>query len=158
MLAQIQTSDEATRASEERFRQLAENIREVFWLTNPDKTEMLYISPAYEKIWRRPCGPLYAAPTTWMDAIHPEDRDRVRQAAATKQTDGSYDEEYRIVCPDGSTRWIRDRAFPISDYEGNVYRIAGLPRTSRSANGCSIKFLKSATANNAASGRTCTTA
>src|SRR6267154_153783 len=103
-----------------------ENITEVFWLTDPSKSEMLYISPAYEKIWGRSCQALYASPRDWIDAIHPEDRQRVLEAAVAKQARGDYDEEYRIVRPDGSIRWIRDRAFPVPDPEGRPYRIAGV--------------------------------
>lgn len=118
---------EATlKESEATFRQLVERIREVFWMTNPDKTHMLYISPGYEEIWGRTCESLYAAPQSWMDAIHPEDRDRVRKAALTKQIDGRYDEKYRIIRPNGSIRWIWDRAFPIRDASGAVCRIAGI--------------------------------
>jgi diguanylate cyclase (GGDEF)-like protein/PAS domain S-box-containing protein len=119
-------TQEALAKSEQRFRQLAENIKEVFWLTDPSKNEMLYISPAYEEIWGRSCQDLYALPRTWLDAIHPEDRQRVLEAAIAKQARGDYDEEYRIVRPDGSIRWIRDRAFPVSDSEGRAYRIAGV--------------------------------
>jgi PAS domain S-box-containing protein len=61
-----------------------------------------------------------------MESIHPDDRPRVREAALTKQIPGLYDETYRIILPDGSIRWIRDRAFPILNHEGRVYRIAGL--------------------------------
>jgi signal transduction histidine kinase len=61
-----------------------------------------------------------------MDSVHPEDRERIRQAAHTKQITGQYDEQYRIVCPDGSLRWIHDRAFPIRDDNGEVCRIAGI--------------------------------
>ncbi|HKB74606.1 MAG TPA: EAL domain-containing protein, partial [Burkholderiales bacterium] len=117
---------EALAESEFRFRQLTENITEVFWLTDPFKSEMLYISPAYEKIWGRSCQALYASPRDWVEAIHPEDRQRVLEAAIAKQARGDYDEEYRIVRPDGSTRWIRDRAFPVPDPEGRTYRIAGV--------------------------------
>jgi len=117
--------EQALRDSEERFRQVAENINEVFWMTNSDKTEMLYISPGYEAIWGRTCASLYAAPESWLDAIHPDDRGRVRQAAIV-QTQGTYAEEYRVVRPDGSIRWVRDRAFPIRDASGQVYRIAGI--------------------------------
>jgi PAS domain S-box-containing protein len=118
--------EEQLRQSEERFRQLAESITEVFWMTNPDKQQMLYVSPTYEKIWGRPCETLYEAPTTWLDVIHPDDRDRVEKSASTQQILGSYDEEFRIIRPDGSVRWIRDRAFPINDEMGRVYRITGL--------------------------------
>jgi diguanylate cyclase (GGDEF)-like protein/PAS domain S-box-containing protein len=112
--------------SEFRFRQLTENITEVFWLTDPSKNEMLYISPAYEKIWGRSCAALHTSPREWLDAIHPEDRQRVLEAAVAKQARGDYDEEYRIVRPDGSIRWIRDQAFPVPDPEGRAYRIAGV--------------------------------
>jgi PAS domain S-box-containing protein len=86
----------------------------------------LYVSPAYEEIWGRSCASLYASPQSWLDAIHPEDRERVRTASLTKQAAGDYCEEYRIIRPDGTVRWIRDRAFPVRDHAGNVYRLAGL--------------------------------
>ena len=119
-------SEEALRESEERFRQLVEIIREVFWLTNPEKAELLYVSPGYETIWGRSCESLYASPQTWLDAIHPDDRGRIIDAATNKQQLGEYDEEYRIIRTDGSVRWIRDRAFPVKDEAGKVYRIAGI--------------------------------
>ena len=117
--------EEKLRASEERFRQLAENINEVFWMTNVDKSQMIYISPAYENIWGRSPASLYESPRSWLDAIAPEDRLRII-ASALRQREGSYDEQYRIVRPDGSYRWIRDRAFPIHDQAGVIYRIAGI--------------------------------
>ena len=114
------------RDSEERFRQLTENIREVFWLTTPDKNHVLYISPAYETVWGRSCESLSANPRSWLDAIHPEDRERVLRAALTDQESGCYAVEYRILRPNGAERWILDRAFPVRDAGGNVYRIAGV--------------------------------
>jgi len=114
------------RASEERFRQLAENIDEVFWMTTPEKNQMLYVSPSYEKIWGRSCQSLYNEAKSWTEAIHPEDRDHILKAAITRQANASYDETFRIVKPDGSVRWIRDRAFPVEDASGKVYRIAGI--------------------------------
>lgn len=125
-LSRLKQAEESLRESQERFRQLAENIREVFWLTDPVKNQMIYISPGYEQVWGRTCQSLYASPRSWLEAIHPDDRERVLEAALTKQVRGQYDEEYRIVRPDGSIRWIRDRAFPIRDHGGMIYRIAGL--------------------------------
>src|SRR5207244_3968875 len=78
------------------------------------------------EIWGRPGESLYASPRNWVEAIHPEDRTRVLEAALTKQISGEYDEVYRIVRPDGSIRWIQDRASPIRDDTGKVYRIAGI--------------------------------
>ncbi|HWA09300.1 MAG TPA: PAS domain S-box protein [Opitutaceae bacterium] len=115
----------ALRESEERFRQAVENIREVFWMTDPAKNAMLYVSPAYEKIWGRTCRSLYDNPRMWLEAIHPEDRARVLAAATERQARGDYDETYRILRPDGSLRWIRDRAYPIENESGRVYRIVG---------------------------------
>jgi PAS domain S-box-containing protein len=119
-------AEEELRASEDRFRQIAENIREVFWLTDTAKGEIIYVSPAYEAIWGRTTSSLRLRPRQWMEAIHPDDRDRIIHAAATKQRIGEYDEEYRIVRPDGSERWIHDRAFPVHDAAGHVVRIAGV--------------------------------
>ena len=130
LAAMEEAATEALRVSEERFRQLAENIEEVFWMTDPSKTTMIYVSPAYETIWGRSCQSLYASPRTWIDAIHPDDRERVaeaaaRQAADVRQQPGAYDQIYRIVRPDGTIRWVRDRAFPVRDTSGAVHRIVG---------------------------------
>jgi two-component system, cell cycle sensor histidine kinase and response regulator CckA len=119
-------ASEALRESEGRFRQLAESVDDVFWLTTPEKDRVLYVSPAYERIWGRSCADLYAKPRTWLEAIHAEDRPRVLAAALAKQATGAYDEEYRILDAQGRVRWIRDRAFPVRDEAGRVYRIAGV--------------------------------
>ena len=119
-------AEEAVRTSEERFRQIAESITEVFWLTTLDKREIVYLSPAYEIVWGRKVEDVYASPGSWAEAIHPDDRDRVSHAALTKQATGEYDEEYRILRPDGTVRWIRDRAFPVHNAEEQVVRVAGV--------------------------------
>jgi len=111
---------------EERFRQLAEHIQEVFWLSDPSKNQMFYISPGYEKIWGRSCASLYESPRNWMESIHPDDRARIMEAAQTDQVKGDYEVEYRIIRPDGTIRLIRDRAFPIKNESGEIYRIAGI--------------------------------
>jgi diguanylate cyclase (GGDEF)-like protein/PAS domain S-box-containing protein len=121
-----QRTEAQLRESEERFRQLAENITEVFWMSNPEMSEVLYISPGYEKIWGRTCHGLYEHPAAWLDAIHPDDQERVMKAAASGHLLGVFDEEYRIIRPDGSVRWIRDRAFPINDASGEVCRVTGI--------------------------------
>lgn len=114
----------ARQESEQRFRQLAETIEEVFWLAGIDH-QPLYISPAYEEIWGHKLEEVYQDPFQWFQAIHPEDKDYV-ESELPKQLLGEYEAEYRIIRPDGEIRWIRDRAFPIRNDEGEVYRIAGI--------------------------------
>jgi PAS domain S-box-containing protein len=111
--------------SESRFRQFAENIDQILWMTDEPKSRMEYISPAYERIWGRSCESLYAEPASWLEAILPEDRERVL-AALERQKNGLYDVEFRIRRPDGEVRWISDRAFPVKDAEGRIIRMAGV--------------------------------
>jgi PAS domain S-box-containing protein len=111
--------------SEQKFRQFAENIHEVLWMTNVDASEMLYLSPAYEQIWGRSCESLYANPKSFLEAIHPEDKQRVIANFKHSAT-GTFDIEYRIVRPDGSVCWIQDRGFPIRNESGEIYRRAGI--------------------------------
>jgi PAS domain S-box-containing protein len=120
-------AERALSESEQRFRQLSENIQEVFWMTNGDGDEILYVSPAYEKVWGRKLADLYADPGAWEAAIQPLDRERVKAVfTPEKLMRGEYDIEYRITRPDGSMRWIRDRGFPVRDEDGRFYRIAGI--------------------------------
>lgn len=119
-------AEEEALEREERFRQIAENIREVFWLNDPINGRILYVSPAYETVWGRRCEAIYENPGDWLDAIHPKDQGRVREAFAIQQQGGQYSVEYRVVRPDDSIRWILDRGFPIFDEAGRVYRVAGV--------------------------------
>jgi two-component system cell cycle sensor histidine kinase/response regulator CckA len=125
-IRQIEEADEALHESEERFRQITENISEVFFLTNAPNTELIYVSPAYDAIWGRPSAAVLASAEAWIDAVHPEDRDRIRSALAVKVPLGEFDEEYRIVRPDSTERWIRARAFPVRDANGTIVRHAGV--------------------------------
>jgi PAS domain S-box-containing protein len=120
-------AEDALRESEVRFRQLAENIREVFWLRSGDGRELIYVSPAYEKIWQRSCASLYERPASLIEAIHPDDRQFVQEAFASALAEKrEFDKEYRILRPDDSIRWIRDRGFPVHDAHGGIHRIAGI--------------------------------
>ncbi len=121
------SAEQALRESEERFRQLAENIVEsVFWMSDPIARQFLYVSPAYERIWGRSCESLYADFREWLEAIHPQHRQRVQTSFFDRALAGNYDEEYQIIRPDGSLRWIRDRGFPIEDNAGEPYRVVGI--------------------------------
>ncbi|MGK7929278.1 MAG: PAS domain S-box protein [Spirulina sp.] len=130
-IADRQQIEKSLRESEAKFRQLSEHIQEVFWLTRyntelQEFAEIEYISPAFITIWGRNCESLYENPWEWSAAIHPDDRHRVEAAFIEKAARGDFDEEYRILRPDGTIRWIRDRGFPVYDEKGRVYRVAGI--------------------------------
>jgi diguanylate cyclase (GGDEF)-like protein/PAS domain S-box-containing protein len=123
--AEKEKAEGALREAEAKFRQIAENISGVFWLIDFPKREVLYISPGYERIWGRSCERLHVFPRDWIEDVHPGDRPRLMRAFG-KQLSGDYAEEYRIVRPDGSVRWIFDRAFPVPEKDGVTSRIAGI--------------------------------
>ena len=120
-------AEAASRDSEEKFRQLAENISDVFWVTSTDFQQIIYISPAYEKIWGQPASGLFTNPHQWLEAILPEDRARVMaEFAPVLNNLNCASTEYRIRRPDGQIRWIHDRGFQVRDAAGNFIRIAGI--------------------------------
>ncbi len=119
-------AEEELQTSERRFRQLAENINEVFWVFDPNKPEMLYVSPAYEETWGRTCKSLYERPDSFLETVHPDDREKIIESNKRQQSGMRSKDDYRIVRPDGSVRWIQDRAFPIKDETGKVIRIVGI--------------------------------
>jgi PAS domain S-box-containing protein len=113
--------------SEERFRQLADNIDTVFFMYDPQFTETIYINPAYEKMWGRPLASIYEDPRSFLENIHPDDRSNIAQKIESYvRGEGFGSKEYRIIRPDGRLRWIRDRVLPIRDETGTIYRITGL--------------------------------
>jgi diguanylate cyclase (GGDEF)-like protein/PAS domain S-box-containing protein len=143
-IAERNRATEEQRESDLRFRQLAENIDDAFWICTADYRKILYLSPAFEQIWGRSREEMYASPITWPRMVHPEDRAAVYGELMRRAGDIlPYSLEYRIVRPDGSFRWIADRAFPIRDAAGHSYRVAGVARdiTERHAQHDTIKRL-----------------
>ncbi|HBL12561.1 MAG TPA: hypothetical protein DD379_14380, partial [Cyanobacteria bacterium UBA11162] len=112
------------RESEEKFRQLVEKIREVFFVRTVDK--VLYISPAYEQIWGHSCESLYQNPNSWLERVHPDDCDRVVQAIEQQLEGKDCNQEYRIIRPDSTIRWIWERSFMITNESGEFYRTVGI--------------------------------
>lgn len=118
-------AEAALRASEERFRQLAENVNQVFWIGTPALDQVLYVNPAYERIWGQSCDSLYARPTSLFATIVPEDRERVL-ALHNAEYHRGYSIEFQIQRNDGQRRWILTRTFPVMNDFGMVYRIAAI--------------------------------
>jgi PAS domain S-box-containing protein len=122
-------AEEELRASEERFRQIAENLQEVLFLATPGSGETIYVNPAYDQVWGRPREGLYEQPYSWIEAIHPEDRERILGARARNMLgESEFSEEFRIIRPDRSIAWVWAHTFFIRDEAGRVYRIAGIAR------------------------------
>jgi PAS domain S-box-containing protein len=112
--------------AEERFRNLATNIQEAFWVSDPRTSTLLYINPAFERIWGLTRAALYKNARLWLEAIVPEDRKRVGSSYAEHAARGTYDETYRITRPDGAVRWIRDRGWPVHDENDQFEYVVGI--------------------------------
>jgi PAS domain S-box-containing protein len=111
--------------SEELFRQMTETVDEVFWATSADGSKLLYLSPAYERIFGVTV-PQQDRRATISDAISEQDRASLLQAFARVRADGeSAEVVHTVTRPDGITRWVRTRGFPVSNESGKVYRIVG---------------------------------
>jgi two-component system cell cycle sensor histidine kinase/response regulator CckA len=115
------------REREERFRQIAENIKEVFFVMDAAYQQTLYISPAYEQIWGRTCRSLYENPRSFLEPLSADDRGRlIAMISQTQQGEQPADIEFRVVRPDGEVRWVLTNAAPIRNERGEVYRITGV--------------------------------
>ena len=125
-ITESKRAEEKVRASEERFRQLADNIHEVFFALEPEPLRMAYLSPAYEEIWGRSRQEAYERPAAWIEAVHPEDREGVASFYARCMQGIQSEMSYRIVRPDGSVRWIEARSFPVRDTNGKFIRAVGI--------------------------------
>jgi len=112
--------------AEERFRAMAENIRDVFWICTVGAEKVLYVSPAYEGIWGRPPDALFKAPGAWEDSLLPEDRPAFAAAREGLAAGVPYELEYRIRRPDSSVRWIHDRGFPVKSGAPGPARTVGV--------------------------------
>jgi PAS domain S-box-containing protein len=125
-LLRVRHAENALRESEERFRQMAENIEDVFWMLDPASDELLYVSPSYHRLWGRDAVTPKAGARHWSDAVHPDDEVRIAAAYRALLIDGTFEEEYQIVRPDGRVRWVSERGFPVRDAHGLIYRLAGI--------------------------------
>jgi len=118
-------TEASLRESEERFRQLADNIQEAFWLYDLAEARMVYASPAWGRVYGRVLANLSSAAEARLSAIHPDDRERVRSAFERDAPRRPLGQAFRVA--DGArTRWVEERTFPVLDRSGNPYRVAGL--------------------------------
>jgi len=117
---------ERLRESEQRLLQIATSLREAVWLRDVKTLELLYISPAYETLWGRPVAGFYENPAAFLEAVHPDDQPRILQAVDAQRGGRPFNEEYRIVRPDGTVRWVWGRTFPVLDEAGELCRVTAV--------------------------------
>jgi PAS domain S-box-containing protein len=107
------------------FREMSEHIQEIFWILDLRTKKATFVNPAYETITGRSCESLIDEPSSYEQAIHPEDRSRVLTKLAAAAQSGHIDERFRIVRPDGEVRWVWVHGFPRKDVSGNIIRLGG---------------------------------
>jgi PAS domain S-box-containing protein len=117
---------DALHEREEKFHQVADNIQEIFWMVDAASKQAIYVNPAFERITGRTVASLVDAPLSYREIIHPDDRLRVLHQLSEAATTGKLDEEFRIVRPDGTIRWVEAHGFPVRNAEGSIYRLAGV--------------------------------
>src|SRR5512143_933883 len=106
------------------FRHMAETVQEVFWLSTPDLKTLLYANPAFERVWGQPREAALQPPAAIVNAAHPDDFSRVfKEILSVRET--PRDIEYRIVRPDGTIRWVRNRVHAVCDEQGRIVMLAG---------------------------------
>ena len=125
-ITQRKLSELKLKESEEKFKELASNLGEVIWVRQDE--QLIYINPAYEKVWGKTCQSLYDNPHSFIDSIHPDDKERIVQVYLSENytSKGLFDEQFKIINPDGTIRWIWARTFPICDENGKIIRRVGI--------------------------------
>jgi PAS domain S-box-containing protein len=124
-IEQLKIQGAILKEREERFQQMADNIQEIFWTMEPDTKKVTYASPAFEQICELPLDSLYSNPISYLELIHPEDRQRVFAGLETLKRTNHFDEEFRIICPSSAIKWLRGIGFVAKDSEGNVETLLG---------------------------------
>lgn len=128
-LTEKRRTEQAAREANERFALFSEAIDDVLWTIDLDPLRVVYLNPAFERVWGVPRAVVYADPEAWLSAIHPEDRERVTAASRVWSSSGAPRErriDYRIRRADGQVRWIQDTAVRLDDAQGRPYRVVGI--------------------------------
>jgi two-component system, cell cycle sensor histidine kinase and response regulator CckA len=125
-ISERKATEKERRSSEERFREMAERIDDVFYIASLDTGNWSYVSPAFERIWGHPLAELYARPALWAEAIMADDQARVLAARGQLSQGKEFRIEYRVLRPDGEQRWIDERSYPIREAAGEIKRSVGV--------------------------------
>lgn len=121
----LDRTEASLRESEERFRQMADNIQEIFWMIDAETRRTLYVNPAFELITGHSTESLKKDPLSYEQIIHQDDRVRVLLMLEQATKSGDFDEQFRIVIATGETRWVWARGFPVKDDQNKIRRLVG---------------------------------
>ena len=124
-LTEQKRAAKALAETDETLRNVTETIDEVFWVGSLDDGRLLYVNPMYERQYGRPASQLYDDPMSWIDAVHPEDRERARSMVGTVRKSGEVREDLRIVRPDGGIRSVRAKTYVVPATHGVGARLVG---------------------------------
>lgn len=116
---------EKAEESESRIREITENISEVIWLANADDKKIVYISPAYEKVWGRSREQLYDNPRAFFESVYEEDQQAVFALFEKYEKGEEINFEYRIVDNSGEIKWVRIRTVSVKNAKGEIVRHVG---------------------------------
>ena len=126
-ITESQLTLEALQQSEERFRLMADNVQDVFWLRDATTAQVLYISPAFERLCQMPLATILENSLAFLDRVHPDDLAPLTAKIQASLIDQQpFQAEYRLVLPDGTLRWISDRGTTIFDASGGPSEIVGI--------------------------------
>ncbi len=122
-------TETALLSSEQRFNYLTDNLNQGVWFARAQPPQVLYVNPAFERIWGLPAAQFYENPKLWRDCIHPDDRRLATEAydaEIANPTGHDFQRVYRIVRPDGQIRWVHDRMVIHHTPTGEVDRLSGI--------------------------------
>jgi PAS domain S-box-containing protein len=125
-LTALKSAENELRENVRKLRLITDTMTEVFWSTDMPFTSMLYVSPAYERVWERSCQSLYEDPRSFLESVHPDDLCKITPDLLKQNNGVGFDHEYRIVMKDGRIKWIWERGFPVRDENGRLYRYVGV--------------------------------
>ncbi|MBC3789108.1 PAS domain S-box protein [Spirosoma utsteinense] len=115
-------ADDTLRESELRFREIAENVDEVFWIHSPEPFQLLYVNPAYERLFNATSAQLYSRPRSFIEAIVDKDKRAVLTFLSKYRAGQEGHLDCQLKRPDGAVRWLSIRTFIIRDESGQIVR------------------------------------
>ncbi|MDS0299200.1 response regulator [Halogeometricum sp. S1BR25-6] len=110
------------------FAELVDRTDDVLWLFSRDWSELVFITDSYETVYGQSLATLREDSRAFLDAVHPEDRERVERSMEALSNGRAVDVEYRVNEAEGYGRYVWVKGEPITDAEGRVTHVGGSTR------------------------------